>query len=68
MHAVAPKEVSTCRSKGSKGEWTERTYDFVIACNSLKGNISQMKVVGDVDRPHKPVSFVVEREGDTGMK
>ena len=35
MHVVAPKEASTCKSEGSKGEWIERTYDYVIACNSL---------------------------------
>ena len=37
MHVVAPKEASTCRSKGSKGEWIERTHDCVTACDSLKG-------------------------------
>ena len=42
MHVVAPKEPSTCRSKGTKGEWIERTYDHVIASGSLKGRISQM--------------------------
>ena len=36
MHAVDPKEVSTWRLKGPKGEWIERTYDFVIACNSIR--------------------------------
>ena len=35
MHVVAPKEASTCKSEGSKGEWIERTYDYVIVCNSL---------------------------------
>ena len=60
MHVVAPKEASTCRSKGPKGEWIERTYDYVIASGSLKGKISQMEVVEDVEsRPHKAVSFVV---------
>ena len=38
-------------------------YDYVIACNSLEGNILQMDVVeGFESRPHKAVSFVVERE------
>ena len=37
MHVVALKEASTCRSKVSKGEWVERTYDYVIACGILKG-------------------------------
>ena len=27
MHVVAPKEASTCRSKGPKGEWIARSYD-----------------------------------------
>ena len=31
MFTEAPKEVSTCRSKGSQGELIERTYDHVIA-------------------------------------
>ena len=35
---------------------------IVIACSSLKGTISQMKVVDDFEsRPHKAVTFVVER-------
>ena len=50
---VAPKEASTCRSKGPKGEWIERTYDYVIASGSLKGKISQMEVAEDFEsRPH----------------
>ena len=53
MHVVAPKEASTCRWKGPKGEWIERIYDYVVA-GSLKGKISQMEVV--------EVSFVDERE------
>ena len=70
MHVVAPEGASTCRSTSAKGEWVEKVYDYVIACNSLKGKISQMKVVEDFEsRPHKPVSFVVERgKGDTGME
>ena len=36
MHVVAPKEASTCKSKGPKCEWIERTYDCVIACDSLR--------------------------------
>ena len=60
MHVIAP--VSTCRSKNAKGEWVEKVYDHVIACNSLKGTISQMNVVEDVEsRPHKAVSFALER-------
>ena len=42
---------------------SKKTYDNVIACNSLKGNITQMEVVEDFEsRPHKAVSFVVKRE------
>ena len=60
---MALKEASTCRSKDSKGKCIERTYDYVVACYSLRRNISQMKVVEDFEsRPHKAVSFVVERD------
>ena len=63
MHAVAPEEASTCRSKGPKGEWIERTYDYVIAGGSLKRkSISQMEVEDFESRPQKAVSFVVDRE------
>ena len=62
MHVIAPEGASTCRSKSAKGEWVEKVYDYVIACNSLKGKISQMKVMEDFEsRPHEAVSFVVER-------
>ena len=36
MFIAAPKEASTCRSKGPKGEWLERTCDLVIACHNLR--------------------------------
>ena len=42
MHVVARKEVSTCMSRGPKGEWIERTYDYVVACNSLTGQFSRL--------------------------
>ena len=46
--------MSTCRLKGPKDVWIERTYDYVVASGSLKGKISQMKVVEDFEsRPHK---------------
>ena len=63
MQVTAPEGVSTCISKNAKGEWAEKVYDYVIACNSLKRKkISQMNVVEDFEsRPHKAVSFVVER-------
>ena len=48
---------TTCRSKGPKGEWIERTNDEVIASGSLKGNILQMEVVEDFEsRPHEAVN------------
>ena len=60
MHVIAP--VSTCRSKNAKGEWVEKVYDHVIDCNSLRGNISQMNAVEDDEsRPHKAVSFALEK-------
>ena len=62
-HVVALEEASTCRSKGLKDEWIERTYDYVIASGSLKGKILQKEVVEDVEsRPHKAEFFVVKRE------
>ena len=40
----------------------EKVHDYVIACSSLKGIISEMQVIEDsVSRPHKAVTFVVER-------
>ena len=49
--------------KKSKGEWVEKVYGCVIACNSLTGKISQMNVVVEdfESRPHKAVTFVVQR-------
>ena len=58
MHVVAPKGVSTCRSKGPKDVWIERTYDYVVASGSLKGTTLQMEVEDIESRPHKAVSFV----------
>ena len=52
-----PRKLSTCRSKSEKGEWFEKTCDYVIACESLRRKISQMKMVEDFEsRPHKAVS------------
>ena len=70
MHVVAPEKASMCRSKGVKGERIEKVYDCVIACDSLKGKISQMAVVEDFEsRPHKAVSFFGrERHGGSGME
>ena len=39
---VALEKASTCRSKGTKGGCIGKVYDNVIACNSLKGKISQI--------------------------
>ena len=60
----APGEgVSTCRSKGPNGECVERTYGYVIASHSLQGKIKNMEVVEDFEsRPHKAVTFLVERD------
>ena len=60
----APEEgISTCRSKGSKGDWIERTCDFVMAKRSLQGQIKNMEVVEDFElKPHKAVAFLVERD------
>ena len=57
---MAPEGVSTCRSRSAKKEWVEKVYDCVIACNSLKGRISDMQVIEDFEtRPHKAATFVV---------
>ena len=62
MYVIAPAGVSTCRSKIVKGEGVEKVYDYVVACSSLKGILSDMKVIEDFEpRPHKAVTFVVER-------
>ena len=53
----------TSPARWKEGDWIERTCDHVIAWHSLRRNISQMKVVVDFEsRPHKAVSFVVERD------
>ena len=63
MHVVAPEKASTCRSKSAEGEWIEKIYDLVIACESLEGKTSQVEVVEDFEsRPYKAVSFLVESE------
>ena len=63
MFGFVGNGASTCRSKGPKGEWIERTSDYVIVrfCRKLK--VTQMEVVEDFEsRPHKAVSFVSEKE------
>ena len=63
MLVVAPEKASTCRPEGVQREWIEKVYDYVVECNSLKGNVSQMEVVEDFEsRPRKAVSFLVEKE------
>ena len=50
------------RSRSVKGEWVEKVYDYVTACSSLKGIISDMRVKEDFEsRQHKAVTFVVQR-------
>ena len=39
MHVIAPDGVSTCRSRSAKGDWVEKVYDYVTACNSTKREI-----------------------------
>ena len=40
----------------------EKVYGHVVACSSLKGIISDMKVIEDLEsRPHKAVTFAVGR-------
>ena len=55
--------ISTCRSKGPKGEACERTHDYVIASRILRVKIKKTEVLEDVEsRPHKAVTFLVERD------
>ena len=62
-------EVSTCRSRGPKCELIESRYDYVNANRSLRDKITKKEVVEDFEsRPHKAVSFVMERgKRDPGM-
>ena len=64
MLSEAPGQgVSTCISKGAKGEFIEITYHHVIASRRLQGRIKKMEVVEDFEsRPHKAVTFMVKRE------
>ena len=49
MHVIAPEGVPTSRLKNARGEWVAKGYDYVIACSSLKGRISDMKVKEDFE-------------------
>ena len=70
MHVVALKGVSTCRSKGPKDVWIERTNDYATASGSLKERILQKEVVEDFEsRPCRALSYCgKKREGDKGME
>ena len=59
------KEPPRAGQKVVKGAWIEKVYEYVIACNSLEGKLSQMEVEDFESRPHKAVSFLVERERET---
>ena len=52
MHVVVPKGVSTCRSKGPKDVWIERTYDYVEANGSLKGKITDANWLKILSQDH----------------
>ena len=67
MHVIAPEGVSTCRSTNAKREWVEKVYDYVIACNSLKGKISKMKVTEDFESRWSPLQSKEERRGRNGV-
>ena len=53
MHVVAPEEASTCRSKGPKDEWIDRTLIIIQMVEDFES------------RPHKLCFFV---EGEKGME
>ena len=71
MHVVAVEKASTCRSKGTKGESTEKVHDCVIACHSLEAKISQMEVVEDNQQVEAAQSSILlggKRKEDAGME
>ena len=37
------------KKKKAKGKWEEKVYDYVLACSSLKGKISKMKVIEEFE-------------------
>ena len=48
---------------GPQGELIERMFDYVIASRSLQGKFKNMEVAEDFEpRPHKAVTFLVERD------
>ena len=56
--------ISTCRSKGPKGEIVQRSCDCVVASHSFQEKNKNMDVLEEFEsRPHKAVTFLVE--GDT---
>ena len=70
-HVEAPEKASTCRSKSAKGEWMEKVYDYVIACNSMRGTIAQMEVVEDFEprrTKHCPFWWKEKRRCRKGME
>ena len=64
MFIEAPGEgISTFRLEGSNGELFERTYDYVMARESLQGKHKNTEAVEDFSsRPHKAVTFLVDRD------
>ena len=71
MHVVAQEKASTCRSKGAKGDWIEKVYDYAIAYNSPKGKISQMEVVWKTPsrgRTKRCLFWRGKRKGDAEME
>ena len=60
-HMCIKGGVSTCRAKRSNGEMIERTYDYVVACRSLKERIKAIEVVEEFEsRPHQAITVVLE--------
>ena len=49
MHVTASEKSVNVQIKNAKGEWVEKVYDYVTACSSLKGRISDMKVIEDFE-------------------
>ena len=65
MHVVAPKEASTGRSKGSKESGLKEPVTTSLLAVASKEKFTDEGVEDFESRPHKAVSFVVERDKET---
>ena len=72
MHVVAPEEATTCRSKGPKGEWIEKTYDCHLRVTASGENFIDeaggRPLSRGLTRQYPLWSRERERQGDSGME